>query len=67
MNVRKISEWVLLGCVLVILVWDIIAGISGVHHGSISGVIWDISKKYPIVPFVSGFLMGHLFWQETKE
>jgi len=29
-----------------------------------SEVIWSIST-FPMVPFIAGFLAGHLFWQTT--
>lgn len=30
---------------------------------TISRLVWDSAKKYPMVPFAIGILCGHLFWQ----
>ena len=42
--------------------WDIYVYIAGDEVDMISGVIWEASSKHPVVPFLFGFLMGHLFW-----
>jgi hypothetical protein len=32
---------------------------------TVSEAIWSVAT-FPLVPFATGFLMGHLFWQTTE-
>lgn len=29
---------------------------------TLSAWTWEVSRKYPFVPFAAGLVMGHLFW-----
>lgn len=31
-------------------------------HDTISEIVWRVSFRFPFVPFLVGFLCGHLFW-----
>ena len=46
--------------------WDMYVYSYGDNADMISSVIWDVSAKHPVVPFLFGFLMGHFFWGKTK-
>ena len=42
--------------------WDSYVYIYGEDADMISNLIWNVSASHPVVPFLSGFLMGHFFW-----
>jgi hypothetical protein len=35
-------------------------------NSSLSWVVWTLSHRFPIIPFMSGLLCGHLFWTQTS-
>lgn len=43
------------------LVWDVFLYTDKIDRNSISQVFIDASKKWPIIAFLWGFLMGHLY------
>lgn len=45
---------------LAIIVWDVYLYLDGRPRNSISQVVIDNSKKYPMLPWGIGFLMGWL-------
>lgn len=57
-----IISFLFLGVLVLIAVYDIIAGASGGQLHSASAVIRDWSARYPLLPFAGGVLVGHLFW-----
>ena len=67
MNVKRLSRIVIVATAFFIILYDIWAARTGVDHGTISGVIWDWSHEYPMIPLAAGILMGHFFWQEPKK
>lgn len=68
-NWEKITGLFILIMVVVIAIYDGIAIFQGGREGSISH--WLIIKSYdfPIIPFIAGFICGHLFWRmrDTKD
>lgn len=34
---------------------------------TLSEGMWDLNKNYPYIPFLAGFLAGHLFWRNAKD
>lgn len=64
--------WVLIVFTAILLAWDIYAFNVAPADGTISKVMMNAAREHPIVPFVIGVIMGHLFWgqkikSETKE
>jgi hypothetical protein len=50
-------------CVAVVIaVFDVFIIFSKGKQASISALIIRSSHKYPSIPFLFGFLCGHLFW-----
>lgn len=58
-----ITEIVMLAGVLLWVGWDIFAATRNQTGVTISAVTWSVIKNNPWVPFLVGFLCGHLFWQ----
>lgn len=60
-----IDPWVwpavILFVVIVILAFEFYA----LKHGkpTLSRVLWETAKSWPVLPFAIGILCGHFFWQ----
>lgn len=48
--------------ILMAVAFDIIAILLWGTEGSLSRVMLDFSKRWPIVPFALGVVAGHIFW-----
>tara|TARA_R100000008_G_scaffold53964_1_gene32839 strand:- start:457 stop:654 length:198 start_codon:yes stop_codon:yes gene_type:complete len=57
-----IAKCIILGIVLIVAFWDITVMFMGRPDATISAVILEVSKENPIVAFVLGVVVGHLFW-----
>lgn len=51
---------VCIGLLVIILIWDLFLYKDSVKRNSISQVVIDYSKKYPMLPAIIGFSMGLL-------
>jgi hypothetical protein len=49
--------------ILGLFIYEFFALASSRRGDTISEIIWDVTKKYPLIPFLFGMLMGHFFWQ----
>ena len=52
--------------VLIILVvggWDAYLLLSGNQDATVSVVLYQSARQWPVIAFVAGFLCGHVFWQ----
>ena len=57
-----------LGILIVIALLLILEGwaiMNKTPSDTISETVWRASFKYPFIPFLVGFLMGHLFFPST--
>ena len=57
-----IAKCIILGIVLIVIFWDITIVFIGRPESTISAVILQVSKENPIIAFVLGVIVGHLFW-----
>ena len=53
---------IILFIVLIVVLWDVIVTYSGRPEASLSQVILEKSMRDPIIPFLIGVIIGHLFW-----
>lgn len=60
MTTRKISEYVIIAALVILIGYDIWAYLQK-DDGTISVWIWAKSNKTDLIPFLFGFLMGHFF------
>jgi hypothetical protein len=68
LTTRQITIAMILATAFILIVWDIWAYVTVGGEATISAVILDNSKKYPMLPFSFGVLIGHLMWpQKVKE
>lgn len=47
-----------------LIVWDIYAGTNRERRDTISVVILGYAKRWTIIPFALGVVMGHLLWPQ---
>lgn len=45
-----------------IIAWDLMLGWGILEGRTITSVIREWSKSFPLLPFLAGVLSGHLFW-----
>jgi len=55
-----ITTWFIIATTVIILLFDLYLYLDKTKK-TISQRIIEWSKKYPVIPFVFGFLMGHWF------
>lgn len=58
----RLTQCLLLLLVVGVVLYDVVAIWRGGWDASVSAVVFTLSCKYPIVPFLAGLLCGHLFW-----
>ena len=55
-------KWILGIIVLELFIYEAYALIDTKPGDTTSEIVWAMSRR-PLVPFLFGLLMGHLFWQ----
>lgn len=70
MDYLLVTKLIILAIVLVIVGWDAYLlwqyhwyGEIEAQYATFSVVIYESSRRWPVIPFVFGFLAGHIFWQ----
>lgn len=58
-TVTKLS---LLMVLVALLAYDLFAVYQFGFEGTISVVVFTLAKSAPIIPFLAGVVVGHLFW-----
>jgi hypothetical protein len=59
------TEVVMLLGVVLWVGWDVYAATRGQEGVTISAVTWATIRGNPWIPFLVGFVCGHLFWQSS--
>lgn len=59
----KTRYWVFLTILGTALAYEVYALTTRDEGDTISEITWNTTKKYPLLPFSVGVLMGHFFWQ----
>jgi hypothetical protein len=60
------AKLTLLGLVIIVLFWDIAVLIMGRPEATLSAVLLQLSKDNPIIAFLLGVVVGHLFWPNFR-
>ena len=60
------SRLVLLLCLIPLLVYELVTFANPTPGDTISETVWQLSKEWPMVPFLFGVVAGHLFWQRKS-
>jgi hypothetical protein len=59
-----VTHWVLIMTVLGLVIYDLIAASRWGVSETISNQILLLSRRWPIIPFGMGLVMGHFFWSQ---
>ena len=65
MDFRVGLSLMLLAVLAAVWIFDLVVGISATPAHTVSAVILEWSKRWPMLPFAVGCLIGHLFWQSN--
>jgi len=60
--ITTVTGFIILGLLVVIVVIDSFLALRYGAPATISDVLIKWSRDYPIIPFIFGFFMGHLFF-----
>lgn len=53
----------LLAIVTITAVWDIVVSIRFDDRYTVSGMLREWSREWPLLPLSLGLVMGHIFWR----
>ena len=63
MDYTAITRMMLIFIAFTIAIWDAFLIYKGHTQSTFSVVLYESARKWPVIPFVAGFLCGHIFWQ----
>jgi H+/Cl- antiporter ClcA len=63
MSYVHVTRMLVVFIVAVVAAWDVYVIFQGQQEATFSVVLYESSKRWPVIPFVLGFLCGHVFWQ----
>ncbi len=58
------GAWLVGGLLAGLLLYEVIALLTGGKQPTLSEMVWRASRN-PVVPFLAGLLAGHLFWPRS--
>jgi len=64
-NLRRITQVGVIATAVLWIGWDVVAYLWGGNESTISRVITDASRDWPIIPLLVGIVLGHLFFSQT--
>jgi hypothetical protein len=67
MRARRVTKWFVIVAIGVIAVFDTLQLAFHGYDSTISKALRDTAYLNPVVPFIFGFLMSHLFWSGGAE
>lgn len=68
MDIRKLTQLIVVIFIVAIFGYDLFAYIKGGQEATVSFlIIDDWSRNFPAFTFFVGFIMGHLFWPLSEK
>jgi len=64
-QLRRITQVGVIATAVLWIGWDVVAYLWGGNESTISRVITDASRNWPIIPLLVGIVLGHLFFSQT--
>ena len=61
------AKLILLGMVVIVFFWDATVILMGRPEATLSAVLLQLTKDNPIIAFVLGVVVGHLFWPNFEQ
>lgn len=65
-DAKTVTRMAILMAVIFLLIYDFFAVYRFGFEGTISTVVYSMSKEYPVVSFMTGLVCGHLFWGQEQ-
>lgn len=62
MNINRLTLFVILIATLLLAGYDLFIFMTLGNDATISIVMKQLCEQYPVIPFVAGFICGHIFW-----
>jgi len=59
---RDVTKLVILFTTVALVAYTIFVGLKFGPQATISVQIYELSRRFPIIPFAFGVLAGHIFW-----
>ena len=56
------AKCIILAIIIIVSFWDITVIFMGRQDATVSAVVYQLSKENPIIAFILGVVVGHLFW-----
>jgi hypothetical protein len=63
---QRITRAVIIGVILIAVGWDIHVAWNAKPGDTISEMVLFFVMKHPTIPFLVGYIMGHLFWPQKE-
>ena len=60
---KTVTIAICVGTTIALVAWDLYVGTNSITGDTISEVFWSVASQHPVVPFLFGLVMGHLFWR----
>ena len=64
-RLRLVTKIVVIASAVAWIAWDVFAYLRGGNESTISRVVLEASKDWPIIPLLAGIVVGHLFFPQT--
>lgn len=58
---KRVTSIIFIVFFISLLLYDLVLYATG--HSTISAIIWEWNLKIPVIPFIGGFIAGHLWWK----
>ena len=58
---KRVTSIIFIVFFVSLLLYDLVLYVTG--HSTISEIIWEWNSKIPVIPFMGGFIAGHLWWK----
>ncbi len=66
MRIKILTKHVVVTTILAVIVYDVVAYAIGGMPATVSAFVLETSKSWPVIPFASGVVCGHLFWPQVQ-
>jgi hypothetical protein len=63
---RKITAALMLGAVALLVIWDVVAFLTGPSNDTESHLILEFATNHFTLPFIMSLLLGHWFWPRDE-
>ena len=62
---KRLTDFMWGGAIVALIAYEVYTLANKEDNDTLSESTWRVTARQPIVPFLSGVLMGHFFWQSS--